>query len=213
MRVLFGITLKTSQQMIKEMIRSNTVKMPSVPKNAVQIFAPAAIATAVIMDVPPPVIPPYRRTTTGAAARMDTADKIRMEIIHFHHTVNILFLAKKPAVIPIMTPTGRKGKLEGLAIPATMLDSIPVTADTQGPQSIAMKKVPIASRYTGSFKIAASCPPTKFTATHTGIIYCASMVKSSLIELVFLLILILLLMGLLGFPLVCTLFYSFSLAP
>ena len=65
-KFLVGITLITAQQIKKEIILSNTWKTPSVPKNAAQIFAPAAKAAAVIKDVPPPVTPPYTRTTIGA---------------------------------------------------------------------------------------------------------------------------------------------------
>ena len=71
-KFLVGITLITAQQIKNEIILSNTWKTPSVPKNAVQIFAPAAKAAAVIKDVPPPVTPPYTRTTIGAETIIDT---------------------------------------------------------------------------------------------------------------------------------------------
>ena len=62
----------TAQQIKNEIIRSNTWNTPSVPKNAAQMLAPAAIAAAVIIDVPPPVTPPYTSTTIGAETIMDT---------------------------------------------------------------------------------------------------------------------------------------------
>lgn len=57
-RVRSGMTLMTPQLMKKEMMRSRVVKMPSVPKKAAQMLAPAAIAVAVIREVPLPVTPP-----------------------------------------------------------------------------------------------------------------------------------------------------------
>ena len=48
----------TPQLMKKEIVRSRVVKMPSVPKKAAQMLAPAAIAVAVIREVPLPVTPP-----------------------------------------------------------------------------------------------------------------------------------------------------------
>ena len=133
------------------------------------MLAPAAIAAAVIIDVPPPVTPPYTSTTIGAETIMDTQAITNIEISHFHHTLNICFLARKPVTKPAITLTGINAKFTGFAIPVTTFVKPPVTAPTHGPQSIAAKIVPIVSRYIGSFKIDANCPPTKLTATPPGI--------------------------------------------
>lgn len=163
-------------------MRSSNVNTPSVPKNAAHIFAPAAMAAAVIIDVPPPVTPPYTSTTIGAEEMMDTAAIIIVENNHFHHVLNIFFLARNPVTRPASILTGINAKFTGFAIPVTTFVSPPAVAPTHGPQSIAAKIVPIVSRYIGSFNIYANCPPTKLTATATGIIKIASIEKSSLTE-------------------------------
>ena len=72
------------------MILSKTVKIPSVPKNAAHIFAPAAIAAAVINEVPPPVTPPKTSTTMGADTMMEITAIIMVDINAFHQFSNML---------------------------------------------------------------------------------------------------------------------------
>ena len=97
----------------------------------------------------------------------------------------MFFLAKKPVTKPAMIFTGINAKLVGFAIPVTTFVKPPATAPTHGPHNNDAKIVPIVSKYIGNFNRPASCPPTKLTATHTGMMRIACIVKSSLIEYFF----------------------------
>ena len=126
----------TDRHIIKDKIRSNTVKMPSVPRKAVHILTPAAITTAVMMEVPPPVIPPYNKTTTGAERIIVIADMMHIEMGHFHQEENIFLFARNPVTSPTPIFTMIKGKTDGLITPDTKFDSAPVAAPTQGPHNM-----------------------------------------------------------------------------
>ena len=116
----------------------------------------------------------------GAAATVEMmAWRIRAMMI-FHQQLNIFARDIQPVVRPTMMLTMMKGRLTGFAILVSRLVIAPTTAATQGPQSIPEKIVPMTSKYIGSFSRDASCPPTKLTATHTGMVKIAIMEKSSL---------------------------------